>query len=132
MIEHLVPWITVILNAILTGIIGILLKNVDGSIKDQKSFAKKEREDKDKEYKAIRDGVVSLLRDRLYQACFYFLDKGEITDDDRENVDHMYKAYSGLGGDGTGTELWHRTMSLKIVDHYSDDKKNYTYNQQVK
>lgn len=54
---------------------------------------------------AIQLGVLALLRDRLYQTHFHYMEKGFYPIYARENVDSMYKQYKALGGNGTITNL---------------------------
>ena len=69
-----------------------------------------------KKNKAIEDGVVALLHDRLYQACNHFIAKGYIDTSGLKNLEYLYKAYHALGGNGTGTELYNRAKALPIKE----------------
>ena len=69
----------------------------------------------------IKDAIVAILHDRLYQACRYYLSLGKIDEDGYANLKTMYNSYHGLGGNGTGTELYNRTCKLKIVENISDE-----------
>lgn len=71
---------------------------------------KAEFEEQDK----IKDGVLALLHDRLYQACHYYLTLGHITVSQLNNIEQLYINYHNLGGNGTGTELFNRCKSLPI------------------
>ena len=65
--------------------------------------------------KLLKEGMVAILHDRLYQLCTEYIERGEITIDELENVEYLYKSYHALGGNGTGTALYVRCQSLKIV-----------------
>lgn len=67
-----------------------------------------------KEQDDIKAGVVAMLHDRLYQSCMYFIELGEIPLSALKNIEHMYKAYHKLGGNGTGTELYERVNELPL------------------
>jgi hypothetical protein len=69
-----------------------------------------------KELKALKDGVVALLYDRLYQGCKYHIHNEEITESELKNMEHLYKAYHALGGNGTGTELYDRVKKLPLKE----------------
>ena len=69
-----------------------------------------------KKNKAIEDGVIALLHDRLYQACNHFIAKGYIDTSGLKNLEYLYKAYHALGGNGTGTELYNRAKALSIKE----------------
>ncbi len=66
------------------------------------------------EQEALKEGLIAILHDRLFQSCMYFLNKEEITLSELKNIERMYKAYHKLGGNGTGTELYERVMELPL------------------
>jgi hypothetical protein len=82
---------------ILTGAIGWLLKRVYGWKKEQE---------------LVKQGMLALLHDRLYQACQYYLKQRYCSIDDRDNLEYMFRPYKKLGGNGTGEELYNRCMAL--------------------
>ena len=62
----------------------------------------------------VRQGVVCMLHDRLYQACRYYIGRGEIDEAGYDNVTALYKAYSALDGNGTGTKLYQTVEAIWI------------------
>jgi len=64
----------------------------------------------------LKEGVLALLHDRLYQGCKYHLKNGAITEAEMSNMEYLYKGYHALGGNGTGTELFHRVKDLPLKD----------------
>lgn len=60
----------------------------------------------------VKQGVLAILHDRLYQACQYYLRKGYCSIDDRDNLEYMFRPYRALGGNGTGEELYNRCLAL--------------------
>lgn len=67
---------------------------------------------KKKEYDVLKEGIVALLHDRLYRACSFFIERGYCTLEDRSNLEYLYTPYKELGGNGTGTELYHKCLEL--------------------
>lgn len=65
-------------------------------------------------YKALLDGVLAILHDRIYQACQHYLAQGWIDASGLKNLEYLYKSYHTLGGNGTGTELYNRAKALPI------------------
>lgn len=57
------------------------------------------------EQKAQREGLKSLLRDRIIQSYNHYMELKRIPIYARENVESMYNAYHSLGGNGTVTNL---------------------------
>ncbi len=68
-----------------------------------------------KEQGALKDGLIAILHDRLFQSGMYFIGKGEIGLSELKNIEKLYEAYHALGGNGTGTEIYERVMNLKII-----------------
>ena len=66
------------------------------------------------EQKLIREGLLALLHDRLYQACQHHIGANCITVGDLDNLEYLYESYHDLGGNGTGTELYQRCKALPI------------------
>lgn len=57
-------------------------------------------------------GTLALLKDRLFQSCLHYLEKGYCDVHSRESLEALYEAYKAMGGNGTGTTLYERTMAL--------------------
>lgn len=91
-------WIEVIFGLAITGL----------------SFCFKHLQKKMKEQESIKEGIVALLHDRLFQSGMHFLSKEEITVSELDNITDMYVAYHNLGGNGTGTEIFERVRELPI------------------
>ena len=68
-----------------------------------------------KEQGQIKDGLVAILHDRLFQSGMYFIEKGEITLSALDNIEGIYNAYHNLGGNGTGTEIFERLKNLPLT-----------------
>ena len=65
-------------------------------------------------YKALLDGVLAILHDRIYQACQFYIAQGYVDMAGLKNVEYLYRSYHALGGNGTGTELYNRVKDLPI------------------
>ena len=68
-------------------------------------------------YKALLDGVLAILHDRIYQACQHYIQQGYIDMAGLKNLEYLYRSYHALGGNGTGTELFNRAKALPIHDN---------------
>ena len=68
------------------------------------------------EYKTIKDGLLAIMHDRLYQSCTYYIKQGHIDMGGLKNLEYLYRSYHTLGGNGTGTELYNRAKALPIRD----------------
>ena len=63
---------------------------------------------------AIKEGLLAILHDRIYDACRRCIAEGEVSVEELRNIESLYNAYHALGGNGTGTELYNRACGLRI------------------
>lgn len=66
------------------------------------------------EYKTIKDGLLAIMHDRLYQSCTFYIKQGSIDIGGLKNIEYLYKSYHALGGNGTGTDLYNRVKALPL------------------
>ena len=74
------------------------------------------------EIKSLQHGVdricqcgLVLLRDRIIQSCWAFMERGSITITARNNIRDMYKCYHDeFGGNGDGEYFFDEMMNLPI------------------
>lgn len=76
------------------------------------------------EQENVKDGILAILHDRLYQLCQYYLAQGAITPNALKNVEYLYRSYHSLGGNGTGTELYTRVTKLPLDLEGADDNEH--------
>ena len=69
-----------------------------------------------KEQGKMKEGLLAILHDRLYQVCRFYIHQGWIDVESMKNVEYLYDSYHDLGGNGTGTELYNRVNSLPIKE----------------
>lgn len=100
-VKYWAQWLFGIVAAGLTA----AYRNLSKKIKAQKE-----------ENKAIKDGLLAILHDRLYQVCTHYIEIGYIDLAALKNVEYLYESYHALGGNGTGTELYTRAKALPIKD----------------
>jgi hypothetical protein len=65
------------------------------------------------EYDILREGILALLHDRLYQSCSFFIERGFCT----------YTPYKALGGNGTGESLYKKCLELPITADRNKEKE---------
>lgn len=93
---------------IFTGVTGVLAAAYRGLSKRIKA--------QEEERKAVKEGLLAIMHDRLYQSCTFYIKQGSIDTDGLKNLEYLYTRYHALGGNGTGTELYNRAKSLPICD----------------
>ena len=77
------------------------------------------------EYDVLKEGMLALLHDRLYQACSFFIEKGYCSLEDRENLEYLYEPYKALGGNGTGENLYRKCLELPFKQ--KDESQDETF-----
>lgn len=97
---HIWETIWLLVTAVISYIVGLLHKRVQREITEQK---------------LIKEGLLAILHDRLYQSCIYFIEQGYITVSALKNLEYLYEGYHALGGNGTGTELYDTCRKLRKV-----------------
>ena len=70
----------------------------------------------EEERRAVKEGLLAIMHDRLYQSCTFYIKQGSIDTAGLKNLEYLYKSYHALGGNGTGTELYNRAKALPIRD----------------
>ncbi len=60
--------------------------------------------------------MLGIGHDRILYLGMIYIDKGEITQDEYENLhDYLYLPYKALGGNGTAEKIMEEVKRLKIV-----------------
>lgn len=72
------------------------------------------------EQELIKQGVLAILHDRLFQAGRHYITLGEL-----KNIEYLYTSYHNLGGNGTGTEIWERIKELPIKEGENNHGNNF-------
>lgn len=75
---------------------------------------KNKQEEQDHKNKAIENGVQALLRNELIRRYREYESKGEMSILDKENIEHMFKEYENLGGNGTVKQMYDELLELPI------------------
>lgn len=78
------------------------------------SFCYRTLRNKLKQQEAIKEGVIAMLHDRLFQLGMDYISRNEISVSELQNYEALYVAYHNLGGNGTGTEIFERVKELPI------------------
>ena len=75
---------------------------------------KNKQEEQERKNKAIENGVQALLRNELIRRYREYESKGEMSILDKENIEHMFKEYANLGGNGTVKKMYDELLGLPI------------------
>ncbi len=64
--------------------------------------------------RAYKDGLRCLLRAEIIRCYDKYTERGEIPIYAKEALEKEYKAYHKLGGNDVATDLYNKTMKLKV------------------
>lgn len=70
---------------------------------------------KDREKTLINESLLALLHDRVYGECVRILRNGEVTQDEYDNLLHLYEPYRDLGGNGVCERMMKAVDELGIT-----------------
>ena len=79
-------------------------------------YLRKKQKVQEVRQKALEDGMVAMLRDRIVQSYYHYHGRNNITLHGLENVKGMYAAYEKLGGNGVVKKLYLDLLELEVVD----------------
>lgn len=105
-----------VISAAVLGVSGTAIAFLKARLKAYQDREEAERE----EMMLIRSALQCLLHNQLFSEAKRYVVLGYIPSDDAEeitrSVDQVYHAYRGLGGNGTGEELYERFKKLPWKD----------------
>lgn len=119
----LMPWITIIINGVLTGTVAWLLKKLTTALDDSAKKASEEKEAAEQERTIMHGVLLAVLKNSLYEQCFKVLRAGRVSLKEKENIDSLYQQYHTLGGNHNGDLLYQRVDRLEIVPDDDDTDK---------
>lgn len=67
-----------------------------------------------KKMRVYDDALKALAHDSFYRQCRYLLQQDSISEDELENLNYLHDAYTALGMNGTGEELYRRCLEKKL------------------
>lgn len=72
------------------------------------------RSEQEQRFVSLEFASKSILHDKLFTRCEEYIKRQYITVDELDNLDYLYRAYKGLGGNGTGDILMKKVEKLEI------------------
>lgn len=96
------------------GIIAALIALLYRRVLALKKQSEERQRQEDKQDLAMREAMIALMRDRIFQSCRYHMKNNYINTGDLEVLNALYKSYHDLGGDTIATELVKRVNGLEI------------------
>ncbi|MGX7132343.1 hypothetical protein ACWOB3_07665 [Enterococcus songbeiensis] len=72
--------------------------------------------------KLRQEASLASLHDRIYSNYEIILARGSVTLKELNNIGHLWKAYSSLGGNGTGKKMYERICEMPVKEILEEDK----------
>ena len=63
-----------------------------------------------------QEASLASLHDRIYASYEVILKRGAVTMKELNNMSHLWKAYSELGGNGTGHAMYERICAMPVIE----------------
>lgn len=64
-----------------------------------------------------QEASLASLHDRIYAGYDVILKRGAVTMKELNNMGHLWKAYSALGGNGTGKKMYERICDMPVIEN---------------
>lgn len=114
MIDFIIKyWLQAFFGIVLTVLV-TALKKAFAIISEEKKLRLENAKKESKEQDLIKEALLCLMHDRIFQACRWHLGNGEIAISEMKNLKKLYDGYAALGGNGTAKELYERCQDLPI------------------
>lgn len=68
-----------------------------------------------RQFKSLAIAVRANGHDRLFRYGQFYIETNQITFKEMETLTEIYQGYHGLGGNGTGTEIFQKCKELPVV-----------------
>ena len=70
----------------------------------------------------LEKAVLAMLHDKIFEKAERYIKRGAITVRELDNLRHLFTPYKGLGGNGTGEQLFNTCLKLPIVSEEEADE----------
>ena len=64
-----------------------------------------------------QEASLASLHDRIYASYEVILKRGRVTMKELNNMSRLWKAYSTLGGNGTGKKMYERICDMPVIEN---------------
>lgn len=105
-------------NTVIVGLTGVTIYGVVSNL--VRRIIKKQN-DQDEFMKHLKQASLATLHNEVYKSGKRYIERKEITVEELDNFGYLFKAYKGLGGNGTGDAINDRVNDLPIVSGRFDD-----------
>ena len=112
---QLSPLTLTFVTALISSLASALVASIVARIRTKSDKTQKEIDREKEEMKALKVGMRAMLWQEINHVYIEAKDNHGMTPDERRNLENIYEAYHGLGGNGTGTRLHDEAMNLPVI-----------------
>jgi hypothetical protein len=109
------PLFVTFITAVVSSIASAIIASIVALIRNKTSKNVKQLEKEQAEMDALKIGMRALLWQEINDIYMRGKHAGGLSVDQRHNLENVYAAYHGLGGNGTGTRLHDEAMELSVL-----------------
>lgn len=110
----MIDYISVFVNGLLGAAAAAVIASAVAFIKYLARRSKEAAYISKAEWNAISLAVKASIHDQLHRCCRCLADEGGLTEDEVENLGHLFKGYKAMGLNGTGEKLYNQIMKKPI------------------
>jgi hypothetical protein len=100
--------------SIITTIISTLFTVIAGYLATKLKRREQQLKEQDIRMSAMQEGVLALLRDRIYQLYAVCKKRNYVDRYAIRNMDTLYNAYKGMGGNGAAENIYNKFSHFEI------------------
>lgn len=108
--------------------ISIVLQLILKQINQRKNERKEEKGSVTSRLEKLEFANLAILHNKIYRQCAEYLTIEYISVDDLDDLDYLFRAYKGLGGNGAGETLYNKVRALpnheRKGNKHENDKSN--------
>lgn len=106
--------IAIVFSGVMSLVVAILSFVLQDSIRENRKLKKKQTEEEQTTFNALKDGVKCLLRSKLMEYHDVYVEAKHVSSTEYENWTQMYDSYHKLGGNGMITHMTEDIEELKM------------------
>ncbi|MCD5003454.1 hypothetical protein IV487_13370 [Enterococcus saccharolyticus] len=104
--------------------ISIFLQLILKQINKRNNVRKEEEGNVTARLEKLEFASLAMLHNNIYEQCEEYLTNGYISIDELDDLDYLFRAYKGLGGNGAGETLYHKVRALPNHERKGKNTEN--------
>jgi Na+-transporting NADH:ubiquinone oxidoreductase subunit NqrC len=109
------PLTLTFITALISSLASAIVASVVARIRTKRDKSQEEIDKEKEEMDALKLGMRALLWQEINNIFINAKENKGLTVEEKHNLENVYLAYHGLGGNGTGTHLYKEAMNNPII-----------------